>query len=127
MYNTVFRTLRLSYSGVQRLRVVIYILNKPCTPRAGSVPEHLEEAWFRPWQDLATSRTWEKLEIGIQASWFKDFSEGSERWAKRVGRQDARYTLVRSDDLDDLKRKGKRELLKYKLKGVEWLRTCRLG
>lgn len=98
-YATIFRTLRLSYTGLQRLRIVIHILNKSITPRAGSVPEELEEAWFRPWHDLASSRTWEKLEFGIQASWYNDFAEGAARWARRNGREDdPRYTLVQVED-----------------------------
>lgn len=86
-YATTFRTLRLSYTGLQQLRIVIHILNKNCTPRAGSVPDdpQVEEAWFRPWYDLAMSRNWELLEIGIQATWFKDFETGFERWLKRIG------------------------------------------
>lgn len=98
-YATIFRTLRFSYTGLQRLRIVIHILNKSITPRAGSVPEELEEAWFRPWHDLASSRTWEKLEFGIQASWFNDFAEGAARWARRNGRGvDPGYTLVQVED-----------------------------
>lgn len=51
------------------------------------------------------------------------------RWWHRVCEEEEPKPgdMCRSDDLDDLKRHGKRELLKYKLKGVEWLRTCRLG
>jgi len=51
------------------------------------------------------------------------------RWWHRVCEEEEAKPgdMCRSDDLDDLKRKGKRELLKYKLKGVEWLRTCRIG
>lgn len=51
------------------------------------------------------------------------------RWWHRVcDDEDTRPgDMCRTDDLDDLKRVGKRELLKYKLKGVEWLRTCRIG
>ena len=98
IYSTIFRTLRLAYTGLRRLRLVIHILNKSCTPRAGTVPEELEEAWFRPWHDLASSREWEKLEIGIQASWFKDFSEAAGRWAQKNGREDPGYTLIQVED-----------------------------
>ncbi|EAW12125.1 uncharacterized protein ACLA_060840 [Aspergillus clavatus NRRL 1] len=99
-YPTIFRTLRLSYIGLRRLRLVIHILNKSCTPRAGTVPRELEEAWFRPWSELAASRSWEKLEIGIQDSWFDDFSTAARRWESRNGRQlgDSGYSMVRVDD-----------------------------
>jgi hypothetical protein len=99
-YQTLFRTLRLAYVGVRRLRLVIHILNKSCTPRAGTVPEELEEAWIRPWSELASSRQWEKLEIGLQDSWFNDFSAAGRRWEARNGRQleDSGYSLVRVDD-----------------------------
>ncbi|OJJ35778.1 hypothetical protein ASPWEDRAFT_172575 [Aspergillus wentii DTO 134E9] len=98
-YNTIFRTLRLAYIGLHRLRLTIHILNKSCTPRAGTVPEELEEAWFRPWHELASSRPWEKLEIGIQASWFEDFAGAARRYEKRHGRSDdAGYSLVQVED-----------------------------
>ncbi|KAH1424098.1 hypothetical protein KXW29_004184 [Aspergillus fumigatus] len=99
-YHTLFRTLRLAYVGVRRLRVVIHILNKSCTPRAGTVPEELDEAWIRPWSELASSRQWEKLEIGLQDSWFDDFSAAGRRWEARNGRQleDSGYSLARVDD-----------------------------
>ncbi|KAF4202038.1 hypothetical protein CNMCM8927_000695 [Aspergillus lentulus] len=99
-YQTLFRTLRLAYVGVRRLRLVIHILNKSCTPRAGTVPEQLDEAWIRSWSELASSRQWEKLEIGLQDSWFDDFSAAARRWEARNGRQleDSGYSLVRVDD-----------------------------
>lgn len=106
-YATTFRTLRKTFTGLQQLRVVIHILNKSCTPRAGSVPDDpaVEESWFRPWYELATSREWESLEIGIQASWFQDFETGVERWLARngIGQGDARLPatgikLVQVDD-----------------------------
>lgn len=97
-YATTFRTLRRTFTGLQQLRVVIHILNKSCTPRAGSVPDDVavEEAWFRPWYDLAMSREWESLQIGIQASWFQDFESGVERWMSKncIGSGDVRLTAT---------------------------------
>lgn len=51
------------------------------------------------------------------------------RWWHRVCDEEEAKPgdMCRTDDLEDLKRLGRRELQKFKLKGVEWLRTCRIG
>lgn len=51
------------------------------------------------------------------------------RWWHRVCAEEEAKPgdMCRTDDIEDLKRLGRRELLKHKLKGVEWLRTCRVG
>lgn len=41
--------------------------------------EELELEWVGPWEDLARSREWKRLEMSVPRTWFGEFQELVER------------------------------------------------
>lgn len=55
---------------------------------------------MRPWEELAASRTWDRLELGVPESWVPDFMPRADRQRDSSMPEGRRYGLVAVKDFD---------------------------
>ncbi|KAL2004899.1 hypothetical protein VTN00DRAFT_3172 [Thermoascus crustaceus] len=96
IYDAIFELLQNDYLGLRRLRLSHFFQPKGSLEnQVGTITEDVAERLFRPWDMLASSRDWQRLEIGITEGWLDDFEQAVERWKERQGQGgERRYTLL---------------------------------
>lgn len=96
IYDAIFELLQNEYLGLRRLRLSHLFVPKGCLEKpAGMITEDVAERWFRPWDMLASSRNWQRLEMGIMEGWLDDSAQEAERWKERQGQEgERRHTLL---------------------------------
>ncbi|KAK6812389.1 hypothetical protein RU639_011789 [Aspergillus parasiticus] len=94
-YEEVFRILLCELKNVKDLRFSIAGLSK----HAGNPVQwisHEEWDWIAPWEGLASSRTWKRLEIAVPRAWVPEFEGVVQR--NSVVEEQRRYRLVVGSD-----------------------------
>ncbi|KAL2836992.1 hypothetical protein BJY01DRAFT_221394 [Aspergillus pseudoustus] len=84
-YRGFFNILEQRLSGLKELSVAIAGLPNPKQRRDGEDTEWLdddEERWIGPWEELAASRTWKRLDIVVPVVWFDELKAVVQRRGK---------------------------------------------
>ncbi|KAL3463903.1 hypothetical protein BJX64DRAFT_276113 [Aspergillus heterothallicus] len=93
-YREFFETFEGIMSGLRSMSLTIAGL--PRSPALVEWSNENEEMWIGPWERLKKSRQWEKLEIAVPPTWYKEFEEVIGRRGQLRG--NGRFSLIEGEE-----------------------------
>ncbi|KAL2007886.1 hypothetical protein VTN00DRAFT_7868 [Thermoascus crustaceus] len=97
-YRSIFRILHRSFPNLRNLSLFFTMVPHWQHGQRRLPTDEVEELWVRPWEELAASRTWDKLEFGVPGRWVPDFTPRADR--QKDVPEGRRFRLVAVGDFD---------------------------